>query len=120
MKEYLLLKETDYSPYVLFNSQSLSMKGESRLENPQVFFGQILELLKDENTFKTEGFKAMFFFEHLSSSSILFVNYLIREVVKIKGSIIEWHFFDEDEDMRETGEMLAKVNKVNIIFVKKE
>ena len=119
MKEYLRLEQTDYSPSVLLNEVTLVLEGESRLENPQDFYGQIIAFFKNNTISKQENFKVIFFFEHLSSSSILFVNYLIREVIEIENVTIEWCFFEEDEEMKEVGEMLTKVNNTNFVFVEK-
>lgn len=106
----LSIDKTKTSPAIKFNSVSgkCEVIGSSYPENASEFYAPIFDWL---NTYMTEVTRELYFnftLDYLNSSSIKFISELVDKIDsygKIGITVeIEWHYRDEDEDIKELGE----------------
>jgi hypothetical protein len=113
----LIIEKTKSSPAVILNAVNgkCTIAGSSYPENANEFYTPIFEWL---NKYITEVTKELYFdfkLDYLNSSSIKFISELIDKIDKY-GKIgitveINWHFKEEDEDIKELGEeFMEEVN----------
>lgn len=106
----LIIEKTKSSPAINFNAVTgkCLVSGSSYPENANEFYSPVFEWL---NKFITEVTRELYFdfkLDYLNSSSIKFISELVDKIDKY-GKIgitveINWHFNDEDEDIKELGE----------------
>lgn len=106
----LLVEKTKSSPLINFNAITgkCEVTGSSYPENASEFYAPIFEWLNKYITEVTRELNFDFKLDYLNSSSIKFVSELVDKIDKY-GKIgvaveINWHYRDEDEDIKELGE----------------
>ena len=121
---------TEDSPYVNFNFHEnvYKMGGDSRPENPQLFFKPVVDWVRDlkghlyyetqVNKGKTAYQKKLTFefnFDYLNSISIKFVYELLKEIDHLNETEpvakVVWHYREDDELMLENGQDYAEIVK---------
>jgi hypothetical protein len=116
----LVIGKTKSSPEVNLNAVNgkCVLAGSSYPENASEFYNPIFEWL---NKYITEVTRELYFdfkLDYLNSSSIKFISELVDKIDKY-GKIgiaveINWHYKDEDEDIKELGEELK--SEVSCVF----
>lgn len=120
----LIINETTATPKVFFDVEQgvFEIKGCSRPEDVRDFYQPIIQWLSDLSDgvdeklieqFKSEALTFNFIFDYFNSSSakfILDILVLINQMHSKGLSLrIDWHFDENDEDMKEVGEELSEV-----------
>jgi hypothetical protein len=123
----LQIKKTNNSPEVIFNPElnQFSIKGESRPEDVQNFYGDILKWLDDylSERVNHKNLSAMnfdLFLEYFNSSSAKSILSVIRKVNEYLEKhipvTINWIYEKDDEDMLETGKEMSRYVKIPFKF----
>ncbi len=106
----LIINKTDSTPKVVFRSNGyLLIEGRSYVEDPTRFFKEILDWAQNMKS-KDVTFDIML--DYLNTSSSKCVYQLIKAIDEnpsIKTLNIHWHYDDDDEEIRETGEIYAEL-----------
>ena len=123
----LKIEKTGNSPEVIFNPElnKFSIKGESRPEDVQNFYGKILKWLdeylaervetKDQNPLIFDLF--LEYFNSASAKSILSVIKKVNEFLEKQIPVtINWIYEHDDEDMQETGQEMSRYVKTPFMF----
>ncbi|MDY0199678.1 MAG: DUF1987 domain-containing protein [Bacteroidales bacterium] len=124
----LHIKPRKDSPEVILNPDSniLSIKGICHPENVTKYFEPILAWLDD---FKAEliakdesrDLKIVFFFRYFNSATYKYLITLLQKIYEFKGIgcnlFVEWHYEEDDEEMRESGEELFEFSGLKIPYV---
>lgn len=105
----LTIKETTYTPEILFNTDgTLSMKGKSYPENAFEFYEPIMDWLEEyfENNAKEKTtFDLEITYFNSSTSKVLFdMLDLFEENSKDNSIVINWIYDKDDESSKEAGE----------------
>lgn len=106
----LIIEKAKSSPAVNFNAVSgkCELIGSSYPENASEFYTPIFDWLNKYFTEVTREVNFVFKLDYLNSSSIKFVSEIVDRLDKYGkigiGVEINWHFKDEDEDIKELGE----------------
>jgi hypothetical protein len=117
--EKLVLEETFKTPFVSFDADSgiLLLKGRVFPENPEDFFGSVLDWLQAYSKKPAQHTSVTLFLAYFNSTSS---EYLFR-ICKMFESISEagnscklcWEYERDDEDMKQIGEDYANLLKIN-------
>ncbi len=106
----LIIEKTKSSPAINFNAATgkCEMVGSSYPENASEFYTPVFDWLNNYITQVTRDLYFDFKLDYLNSSSIKFISEFVDKIDKY-GKIgvtveINWHFRDEDEDIKELGE----------------
>ena len=118
----LIIEGGDDTPAVIFDSErgKFEISGRSLPENILSFYvplyDWVLEYLRNPNNETIVDLKI----DYLNSASHKAINDLLdifTELLKIgKVVTVNWHYLEEDEDMRETGKDFAELTGLNFIF----
>lgn len=106
----LLVEKTKSSPAINFNAVTgkCEISGSSYPENASEFYSPVFEWLSSYMTEVTGELTVDFKLDYLNSSSIKFVSELVEKLDKYGSAgiavLVNWHFKDEDEDIKELGE----------------
>jgi hypothetical protein len=110
------IEGNEYSPSATFYSDNkLVIEGESRLENPKEFYNQLYSNL-EKSLVNTTPEVIEFYFEYISSSSILCLISLIKNLVKYKDIPVFWMHDENDEDIQELGEIIKETHEIPLII----
>jgi len=109
------IKETVNTPSVkiLSDDHRIVISGQSRLEDPSIFYEE-LSLLLDENIndFKTHA-SIDFILNYLNSSSSKWLFHILKGIqAKYQGKkivTINWYFDSDDDSMLEAGEVFQSL-----------
>ena len=113
-----LAKSVD-TPLVVFDHEAgtLKIEGESYPENAMEFYRQILESLNQfveaRDIALTVEFK-MQYFNSSSSKCLLDIFDILEEYSTSHNVVVNWHYQEEDEDIKESGEDFAE--DLNLTF----
>lgn len=108
--ESLYYEETLETPGIEFDAEKglLKMYGKSFPEEAGKFYEPILNWLDEYSENPREKTQVIIFMEYFNSASstrILEILYTLNNIYRNNHSVsIEWHYLDEDDDMRESGE----------------
>lgn len=121
--ERYFVEGTKMTPEILLDSQSslYSIKGNSRPENPMVFYKPVFEWLGshfDSTSSKTVFTLQMDYFNTSTSKVLLDLFEFFEEKSKDKDIHVVWQYQSGDEEMMEAAEELF--NLVDISFELKE
>lgn len=125
------IEGTSTSPKVYFVPEEnlLEISGYSRPENARDFYNPLLVWLEDfEEAYlkrkfndNSEPISFKFKYVYFNSSSakfiydlIILLSHIIKEGVPLK---LYWYFDADDDELKEVGEELAEMAKVNLHFV---
>ncbi|MBN4061992.1 MAG: nuclear pore complex subunit [Flavobacteriales bacterium] len=121
----LQLEPTYNSPKVNFDAQQgvMELKGRSIPEHANLFYQRLIEWAKEYAASDPPKTVVDVRLDYLNSSSHKFLYDVFEKFEPIAANghdiIINWHYEEEDEEMRETGEEYSENLKVpfNIIEV---
>ena len=125
------IEGTSVTPKVYFVPEEhlLELSGYSRPENARDFYNPLLSWLEDykksysKRKIKKDpepiSFKFKYIYFNSSSAKfiydlIILLSQIIKEDVPLK---IYWYFDEDDDELKEVGEELAEMAKVNLHFV---
>jgi len=106
----LIVEKTKSSPSVSLNAATgkCEIIGSSYPENASEFYAPLFGWLNNYITEVTRDLIVDFKFDYLNSSSIKFISEFVDKLNsygKIGVSVeINWHYMEEDEDIKELGE----------------
>lgn len=122
----LFIQSTENTPEVNFNPEEcfFSMNGVSVPENPFKFYDPIVDWMNNEMKIpKLSNLKVVLavnikYFSTSSAKFLLKLVALFNDACKKQGSNfeVEWSFHEEDEDMKEAGELIQKLSNANFIY----
>ncbi len=122
MIKNLYLKETEETPWIIFDKDKPEFRigGKSYMEDAATFYDPVLQWLKDYVKSSAAVTRFVFELEYLNTASSKIVNDIldILEDHYLNGNkvVIEWNFFEEDEDMREMGEEYEEIYEIPFEF----
>jgi hypothetical protein len=112
---YAGIKESVNTPSVkiLSDEHRIVITGQSRLEDPSMFYEELAVLLDDSiNDFKTHT-SIDFFLQYLNSSSSKWLFHILKGIqTKFHGKkiiTVNWHFDEDDDSMLEAGEVFQSL-----------
>ena len=113
----LLIPSTKYSPMVELNSEGeMIIKGRSILEDPTVFYNEIISCIKKCSA---EKFTLEIRIEYMNTSSSKHVFNLLKAVkdcYNTANTCIKWFYEEDDEDMLEIGKDFESLVRIPIDF----
>lgn len=121
--EPLLINKTDDTPSINFDKAAgkFEISGKSLPEDVSTFyapvFAWISEYSKSPNADSVFVFK-MVYFNTASSKILLDILLRLEEMLNDgKKVTIEWHFENDDEDMKEAGEEYSEITELPFKFI---
>jgi hypothetical protein len=120
--DVLHIKATDDTPEILIDPDKglIKLSGRSLPEDPKEFFNPIKERLSNYAENPTEGTKVIFKFEYFNTASSKVIMEIIDIVKKIslkdESVVFEWHYLEDDDDMREAGDDYADIAEIEFSF----
>ena len=122
----LFLKATENTPEVIFSLDEFffSIAGVSVPENPSKFFDPIIDWVNKEMKIpKLPHLKLVLiinikYFSTSSAKYILKLVGVLNNVCKANGAnlAVEWCYLEDDEDMKEAGELIQKLCSADFIY----
>jgi hypothetical protein len=128
----LFIESTANSPKVNFDPENnvYEISGESRPPNVPVFYGQLIEWIKDfsGNISRKPGNSGMvefnLDFNYFNSSSAKYILDFCKLVSAVRsgndGIKIRWHYESDDPDMLEVGKEMERMAKMPFEFIRKD
>jgi hypothetical protein len=124
----LIIEATSTSPNVNFNTETKKfvISGESRPENVREFYDPILAYLDEylvELISKNiqEPLTFEFKLEYFNSSSAKYILNTLKKLSEFIGKgfklIINWHYEEGDDDMKEVGEEMSGMLKIPFNYI---
>lgn len=123
--ESLIIKETDNTPLVSFNTNTnhFEIIGSSHPENPLKFFNPIVNWIDEYAKNPAKSLKVTFKLDYFNSSTAKYILNILWGFEKISKSnpsvaiTIDWYYKEEDLDAFAAGERYAQLTilKVNLI-----
>jgi hypothetical protein len=123
MMENLYIKATDECPEInfLFNDGKLVITGKSLPENVNEFYEPVLDWLAEysgQPKSMTEVDFNLSYFNTASSKIILDILLIIEKFREDNRQVIvNWHYQDYDEDMKEAGEEYSEIVGLQFNFI---
>ena len=118
----LELAASIHTPYVVFDPHEkvFLIEGKSFPEDSKHFYQSILDWLIEYKNQKPSSFVLTINLVYLSSSSIISVKQLLlimtdyqKEGISVE---IHWHYDEDDDDIKKTGEDYMRITNLNFIF----
>ena len=124
----LHIKPNKDSPEVILNPDNnvFSIKGICHPENVTKFFEPVLDWLdgfKGELVAnnETRDLKIIFLFRYFNSATYKYLITLLQKINELKGIgcklSVEWHYEEDDEEMKESGQELFEFSGLEIPYV---
>lgn len=119
----LNIKATKSSPEICLNADDGILKfiGKSRPEDAMLFYGPVIEWIKEYVSKPQPQTTIVFNLEYFNSSTTKIFKTILENLKKIEMSdkelICEWYYQHEDEDMLEVGEELASLYHLPFSFI---
>ncbi len=116
------IKGTDDTPEVLIDPEKglIKLSGRSLPEDPKEFYIPIKENLAKYAESPTSGTKVVFKFEYFNTASSKIIMEIIDIVKKISSKddkvVYEWHYLEDDDDMKEAGDDYADIAEIEFNF----
>lgn len=107
--ENLVIKKSGEFPEVEFDSKKgkLKISGTSFMEDTVAFYTPVMEWLNAYKKAPNDSTEFTFALEYMNTSSskfVLDIFHLLNEIhQKTQGVKVIWRYFEDDEDMEETG-----------------
>lgn len=101
----LHLEETQDTPKVVFNKANgvFELSGRSLPEDSIEFYGPVISWLKEYAKAPNDTTIFKFKLDYFNTASSKLILELLNTVQNIKGVKVEWYYFEDDEDILETG-----------------
>jgi hypothetical protein len=101
-------------PQIMITKSGLvSVIGESRPEDGRLFYDNVLEEIRAKSF---QDLKIVFYLDYVSSSSTLSIIKFLKEVVQVGFSSLEivWEYDEEDDGIKELGELFISEKQIPI------
>lgn len=110
------IEATENTPAIIFEDNTLTIRGEIRPENPRSFFDPILVKL---STISSDRFTINCEIPFMSSSSILQLKRLFLTLMKqqIENLEVFWNYEEDDLESKEIGGYLREITDIPMKFV---
>ncbi len=118
----LYIKGTDDTPEVVIDPVKgfIKFAGRSLPEDPKGFYTTVKEHMEKYIKNPQPGTRIVFMFEYFNTASSKIVMELIDMAKQIydndDSTIIEWHYLEDDDDMREAGEDFEEITEVKFEY----
>jgi hypothetical protein len=118
----LLLKESEETPYIILDKDKPEFRigGKSYMEDAAAYYEPVIRWLKDYAQSPVASTRFVLELEYLNTASSKIVNDMldILEDLYLAGNkvVVEWGYFEEDEDMREMGEEYEEIYEIPFEF----
>jgi hypothetical protein len=119
----LIIKATDYTPYVCFDKDRniFEIAGVSKPSNVFEFYDPILHWLENYMESPNEKTILSIHLEYLNTASAKIINYVIKKmelaIKKGREAGITWHYSAHEPDMKELGENYAGMYHVPFEYI---
>ena len=120
--EKLIIKKSGEFPEVEFNKKNgrLKISGKSFMEDTVAFYTPVMEWLNAYKLNPHEITEFTFSLEYMNTSSskfLLDIFQLLNEIHrKNQGVKVIWRYYEDDEDMEETGKQYEELFKIPFTF----
>jgi hypothetical protein len=120
--EKLIIQATDDTPEVLFDKTSgtFILSGKSLPEDVIEFYSPIFQWMEKYSKDPLEETKLMVKISYFNSASQRALNeifiILSRIVMKGKKVEVEWHYSEDDDEMREAGQEFAEITNLPFMY----
>ncbi len=110
------------SPHVILDSNKgyYLIEGKAFPEDSKFYFHPILEWIREYKLEKPKKFELNINLLYISSSSIIAIKQILVLLMdcQVKGTevTINWHFDEDDEDIKLTGEDYMKITNLQFVF----
>jgi hypothetical protein len=120
-KKKISILKTNKTPYVNLDAESgiLEVEGVSIPEDADGFYSPIIKWVGSyakENPKKATIIQLKLIYFNTSTSDYL-MSFLREAKQKIENLTIEWHYEEEDDDMRETGQHFEIILETKFIYI---
>ena len=118
----LELESSVSTPHILLDADKkrFLMEGKSFPEDCKQFYQSTLDWLLEYKKQKPDSFKIKFNFVYLSSSSIISVKQILRILMTYQSEGIDveihWHYDQDDDEIKKTGEDYRKITNLKFLF----
>ncbi len=119
----LVITKTKRTPEIIFKtSGELMIKGRSLPEDVINFYKPVLDWLEEFKSTKPEKVTLTIDLSYLSTSTARIALEILRTITSIENcnTTINWLYEEEDNDMREQGEILQSSIKKSFEFLEKQ
>lgn len=119
----LEIPEGGNTPYILFDPQTsvFKIEGKSFPEDSKEFYRALLEWLEVFKANLPPAFQLNFNLFYLSSSSIISVKQILLKLNEFQSMgtkvTVVWHYDEDDDDIKKTGEDYMKITKLPFQFI---
>ncbi len=120
--ESLYLKGTEETPEIFFdkNKPEFRVTGKSYMEDATTHYTHVIDWLKEYSKYPNPITNFKFELEYVNTASSKIVHDILDILDDISLQehevIVEWHYFQEDEDMLELGREYEEVYQVPFKF----
>ena len=118
----LYLKPTEETPEIILDRDKpeFKMSGKSYMEDATAHYIKVIEWLEEYSTSPNDKTVFIFELEYVNTASSKIVNDIldILEDMYLEGNEVkvEWHYFEDDEDMFELGQEYEEIYELPFIF----
>ncbi len=118
----LYLKPTEETPEIILDRDKpeFKMSGKSYMEDATAHYIKVIEWLEEYSTGPNDKTVFIFELEYVNTASSKIVNDIldILEDMYLEGNEVkvEWHYFEDDEDMFELGQEYEEIYELPFIF----
>lgn len=123
----LELYATDNTPYVYIDTKSgkIELTGTSYPEDPVEFYRKIFKWIKENFNESSQKIDVSIKLEYFNTSSSKWLLELLQLLKKIKKAnnlevIVNWFYWDYDEDMLDAGQAYEKITKLRFEMIKRQ
>lgn len=120
--ESLHFKETEETPLIIFDKDKsvFRMGGKSYMEDAASFYEPVLNWLKAYVLSPGSFTRFVFEMEYVNTASSKVINDILDILEDLylgnNGLEVEWHYYEEDEDMEEMGEEYKEIYELPFVF----
>jgi hypothetical protein len=119
----LEIPEGGNTPYILFDpgTSVFKIEGKSFPEDSKEFYRTVIEWLESFKANLPPAFQLNFNLFYLSSSSIISVKQILLKLGEFQSMgtnvTVIWHYDEDDDDIKKTGEDYMKITKLPFQFI---
>jgi len=119
----LEIPEGGNTPHIILDPSAgvYKITGKSFPEDSKEFYRNVIDWLEEFKTELPADFKLHFNLFYLSSSSIISVKQVLLKLVAYQQQgckvAVVWHYDEDDDDIKKTGEDYMKITKLDFEFI---
>lgn len=120
--ENLYLKGTEETPEIIFDKDKpeFRIRGKSYMEDATAHYTKVIEWLEEYSKKPNAYTNFKFELEYVNTASSKIVHDILNALdnIFLDGNkvLVEWHYYEEDEDMLELGQEYKEVYEVPFKF----